>query len=230
MPQKECQDAAELILVELKKFAPELIRHAVKKTGWTEDNRAELIAAIIETKHSSHTEQVSDLPYTQVMSPRFGDLQEAIESRENRYDRSKAAARLSSVYVEWVDISIAELRDLNRHRTGGKEIIYCHRGFYLCDEIDRTKYVKNINEHSDLLDFVTKNEEYHKFLPYALRLGSQCIFSHCMQMDKFTYEAELRTGTGAHFRYAKHLRDAVEEVKKKLSEDYNPKLGDNAPE
>ena len=27
--------------------------------------------------------------------------------------------------------------------------------------------------------------------------------------DKFIYEAELRTGAGSHFRYAKHLHDAL---------------------
>jgi hypothetical protein len=40
-------------------------------------------------------------------------------------------------------------------------------------------------------------------------LGTQYFFEHTTTADKFLYEAELRTGTGAHFRYAQHLRDAL---------------------
>jgi len=40
-------------------------------------------------------------------------------------------------------------------------------------------------------------------------LGTQFPFEHLTTGDKFIYEAELRTGTGAHFRYAEHLRDAL---------------------
>jgi hypothetical protein len=42
-----------------------------------------------------------------------------------------------------------------------------------------------------------------------LLLGSQFRFEHTTTLDKFVYEAELRTGTGAHFRYASHLRDSI---------------------
>ena len=37
----------------------------------------------------------------------------------------------------------------------------------------------------------------------------QFAFEHITTADKFIYEAELRTGAGSHFRYAKHLRDAL---------------------
>nr|MDQ2730535.1 hypothetical protein [Armatimonadota bacterium] len=39
---------------------------------------------------------------------------------------------------------------------------------------------------------------------------TQYPFEHSTTADKFIYEAELRTGTGAHFRYARHLHDALE--------------------
>jgi hypothetical protein len=44
---------------------------------------------------------------------------------------------------------------------------------------------------------------------YSLLLGTQFPFEHTTTADKFIYEAELRTGTGAHYRYAQHLRDAL---------------------
>jgi hypothetical protein len=40
---------------------------------------------------------------------------------------------------------------------------------------------------------------------YSLLLGAQTPFEHTTHADKFIYEAELRTGMGAHFRYAEHL-------------------------
>jgi hypothetical protein len=40
---------------------------------------------------------------------------------------------------------------------------------------------------------------------YSLLLGAQTPFEHSTHADKFIYEAELRTGMGAHFRYAEHL-------------------------
>jgi hypothetical protein len=44
---------------------------------------------------------------------------------------------------------------------------------------------------------------------YWTLLGTEYPFEHVTTADKFIYEAELRTGVGAHFRYAKHLRDAL---------------------
>jgi hypothetical protein len=44
---------------------------------------------------------------------------------------------------------------------------------------------------------------------YSLLLGAQTPFEHGTHADKFIYEAELRTGMGAHFRYAEHLSAAL---------------------
>jgi len=44
---------------------------------------------------------------------------------------------------------------------------------------------------------------------YSLLLGAQTPFEHGTHGDKFIYEAELRTGMGAHFRYAEHLSAAL---------------------
>ena len=44
---------------------------------------------------------------------------------------------------------------------------------------------------------------------YWMLLGTQLDFEHVTTADKFIYEAELRTGTGSHYRYAQHLHDAL---------------------
>ena len=53
---------------------------------------------------------------------------------------------------------------------------------------------------------------------YSLLLGAQTPFEHSTQADKFIYEAELRTGMGAHFRYAEHLSAALREFTRQVPE------------
>jgi hypothetical protein len=42
-------------------------------------------------------------------------------------------------------------------------------------------------------------------------LGVQTPFEHSTHADTFIYEVELRTGMGAHFRYAEHLTAVCQE-------------------
>jgi hypothetical protein len=53
---------------------------------------------------------------------------------------------------------------------------------------------------------------------YSLLLGAQTPFEHSTHADKFIYEAELRTGMGAHFRYAEHLGAALREFFRQVPE------------
>ena len=53
---------------------------------------------------------------------------------------------------------------------------------------------------------------------YGLVLGSQTPFEHSTTADKFIYEAELRTGMGAHYRYAEHLGAALREFVRQVPE------------
>ena len=44
---------------------------------------------------------------------------------------------------------------------------------------------------------------------YFTNLGHQYYFEHSTTADKFLYEMELRTGVGAHYRYAQHCKDML---------------------
>jgi hypothetical protein len=44
---------------------------------------------------------------------------------------------------------------------------------------------------------------------YFTKLGTQYYFEHTTMADKFIYEMELRTGIGAHYKYAEHCRDIL---------------------
>jgi hypothetical protein len=111
-------------------------------------------------------------------------------------------------------MAIAELRDLNRHRTGTKSARLLHGGFYIPYE---TRQVFAQDESMAAWAFATNEalliaDNRPDLAPYALSLGSQVTFRHTTQLDKYVYTAELRTGAGAHFRYAKHYADSVQGI------------------
>lgn len=90
-------------------------------------------------------------------------------------------------------------------------------GFYSAlDELP-----ENENEFSQALKNLamtfkntTKNaqkmiQDQDKFYIYFTSLGHQYYFEHTTTADKFLYEMELRTGVGAHYKYAEHCSEAL---------------------
>ena len=55
-------------------------------------------------------------------------------------------------------------------------------------------------------ELMKENPEYI----YFTNLGHKYYFEHTTTADKFIYEMELRTGVGAHYKYAEHCRKALE--------------------
>jgi hypothetical protein len=104
-------------------------------------------------------------------------------------------------------MALAELRDLNRHRTGNRHTPLIQAGFYLPPEIDREAHRTLLSEQMALTrELLDRGSPAYV---YSLLLGAQTPFEHSTHADKFIYEAELRTGMGAHFRYAEHLSAAL---------------------
>ena len=52
-------------------------------------------------------------------------------------------------------------------------------------------------------------KEYSEYI-YFTNLGHKYYFEHTTTTDKFLYEMELRTGVGAHYKYAEHCHKALE--------------------
>jgi thymidylate synthase ThyX len=214
LPQPEAQTLAAKLKVELNNYTPKLLRHARPKKGWHLRAENDLKRA---TKPTSD-EHINIRDKTEVtITTEFSDeeIAEAINSRENRYDACDVPACATQLQVKWNNISIAELRDLNRHRTGFRYSSLAHLGLYLPPEIpiseDLALYLT-----TELPAFIKLQEKTPHLFPYFRLLGSQTDFSHQMQLDKFVYTAELRTGRGSHFRYVKHYHDAVNCLSKTL--------------
>ena len=136
-------------------------------------------------------------------------MAEALQHRTNRYGYQGKATRRMRVSFAWNNMAIAELRDLNRHRTGHRYTPLIQAGFYLPPEIKHAAHQSLLEEQAALTrELMTRGSAAYV---YSLLLGAQTPFEHSTQADKFIYEAELRTGMGAHFRYAEHLSAALHE-------------------
>jgi hypothetical protein len=132
---------------------------------------------------------------------------EALRHRANRYGYQGTATRRMRVTFAWNNLALAELRDLNRHRTGHRYTPLIQAGFYLPPEIRHADHAALLEEQRALTGELLQRGS--PAYVYSLLLGAQTPFEHSTHADKFIYEAELRTGMGAHFRYAEHLSAAL---------------------
>jgi len=144
--------------------------------------------------------------------------------RTNRYSPFGSPIARMSVKFAWQGISFGEIRDLNRHRTGTKYCPLIPLGFYgSTDQIPNSSNLNLTNNIYELYENFksTTNQarelmKEHPEYIYFTSLGHKYYFEHTTTADKFLYEMELRTGVGAHYKYAEHCR----EVLKKWYEKY----------
>jgi len=120
------------------------------------------------------------------------------------------------VTFAWNNLAVAELRDLNRHRTGHRYTPLIQAGFYLPPEVPPGPHAALLADQLELTRELLRRGS--PAYVYSLLLGAQTPFEHSTHADKFVYEAELRTGMGAHFRYAAHLSAALAEFFRQVPE------------
>ncbi len=222
LPQPEARAAASLICEVLLKTSPRLMRHSQAEKSYEEQARQELALSLALGR-----ERLSDAPLPDEVwvhvdrsapswLPSSQPLAEALRHRANRYGQQGIATRRMRVAFGWNNLALAELRDLNRHRTGNRYTPLIQAGFYLPKEIERAPHAELLREQKELTRELM--ERGSPAYVYSLLLGAQTPFEHSTNADKFIYEAELRTGMGAHFRYAEHLSAALREFFKQVPE------------
>jgi thymidylate synthase ThyX len=222
----EPRECGEQIKRELGLAVPRLLRHATEKASMREGQARQF--ALLRVLAADSVSPLRDfaaietdaepLAFLDVDAP-AGITQESLAGdlsfHDNRYAWMGDDLRRTSVRFGWNAVAMAEIRDLNRHRTGAK---YCPMnpvGFYCAkDELPR-------NSDSDPLSALARvgkemSAEAARLLRdgrpeyiYWTLLGTQYPFEHTTTADKFLYEAELRTGVGSHYRYARHLHDVL---------------------
>jgi thymidylate synthase ThyX len=213
LPQPEARAAAKLIRDELLKQSPRLMRHSFAEKSYEEQARQELAASCALGRERLSSTPLVDEVWVHVdratppWLPETQPLPEALRHRANRYGHQGTATRRMRVTFAWNNLALAELRDLNRHRTGHRHTPLIQAGFYLPPEIDPVPHARTLQDQLALTRQLLERQS--PAYVYSLLLGAQTPFEHSTHGDKFIYEAELRTGMGAHFRYAEHLSSAL---------------------
>ena len=213
LPHPEARAAAKLIRDELLKMSPRLMRHSSAEKSYEEQARQELATSLRLGLERLSSEQLADDVWVHVdrAAPPFltesQPVAESLRHRANRYGYQGTATRRMRVSFAWNNMALAELRDLNRHRTGHRCTPVIQAGFYLPPEIDRAAHATLLADQRELTRELMRRGS--PAYVYSLLLGAQTPFEHSTHADKFIYEAELRTGMGAHFRYAEHLSAAL---------------------
>jgi len=213
LPHPEAKAAAKLIRDELLKQSPRLMRHSTAEASYVEQARQELLTSLALGRERLSAEALADDVWVKVdreCPPWLAERQpvaEALRHRANRYGQQGTATRRMRVTFAWNNMALAELRDLNRHRTGHRYTPLIQAGFYLPPEIQRASHAALLADQLELTrELMARGSPAYV---YSLLLGAQTPFEHSTQADKFIYEAELRTGMGAHYRYAEHLSAAL---------------------
>jgi hypothetical protein len=189
------------------------MRHSSAEKSFEAQAAQELAASIALGRARLSSAQLADEVWVHVdraTPPFLGETQpiaESLRHRANRYGQQGTATRRMRVSFAWNNMALAELRDLNRHRTGHRYTPLIQAGFYLPPEIDRAPHAGLLAEQLALTRELL--ERGSPAYVYSLLLGAQTPFEHSTHADKFIYEAELRTGMGAHYRYAEHLSAAL---------------------
>jgi hypothetical protein len=209
----EARAAAALIRDELLKQSPRLMRHSFAEKSFEEQARQELASSISAGLAELSCAPLADRVWVGVdrsappWLPNDQPVPEALRHRANRYGQQGRATRRMRVTFAWNNMALAELRDLNRHRTGNRHTPLIQAGFYLPPEISRADHKALLGDQMELTrELMARGSPSYV---YSLLLGAQTPFEHGTHADKFIYEAELRTGMGAHFRYAEHLSAAL---------------------
>ncbi|HTL67070.1 MAG TPA: FAD-dependent thymidylate synthase [Lacunisphaera sp.] len=222
LPMPEARAAAKLLRDELLKQSPRLMRHSFAEASHQEQARQELASSLRLGLARLSTKPLPDEVWVKVdreAPPWLREEQpvaEALRHRTNRYGYQGTATRRMRVTFAWNNLAIAELRDLNRHRTGQRYTPLIQAGFYLPPEIRAAPHRALLEEQAALArELMARGSPAYV---YALLLGAQTPFEHSTHADKFIYEAELRTGMGAHFRYAEHLSAALREFNRQVPE------------
>jgi len=209
----EAQKLGSALSAELQLVTPRLLHHATAKPSFEAGIREEfellLHDCMLSPNPSTPTLEVS-LPAGVTEET----LAHALSFHDNRYAYFGQALRRTSVRFSWPAVPIAEIRDLNRHRTGSKYCPIIPQSFYgALDQAPEYRSLRTLCEGIGQRAVTDAKMWLRDELPefvYWMNLGTELPFEHTTTANQFLYEAELRTGLGAHYKYAELLREMLE--------------------
>ena len=211
VPYLELNTIGEKLKEELEFATPRLIKHATYKQE-THDVFLQSFEALKKSKVSVGSD---DGAYLRLYEDKKMNLKNDLKNRKNRYSLCGDAVRMLPITFGWKRIAFAELRDLNRHRTGNKLSLFKPNGFHtVVDQAPDAKSKKTLSLLSKypfklVLQMHKKIAKNDFTYVYDYLLGHTMPFEHTTTLEKYIYEAELRTGIGAHYRYAAHMKNTL---------------------
>ena len=230
-PLPEPQRLGALIRSELEIAAPRMIKYSKCTEATQQAIGREFENLVRQARNAPPSSPATPTDFKDLAAPYLslllpdgispGEIADDLAYHSNRYAPVGTSLQRIGVRFGWSALAFAEIRDLNRHRTGNKYCPQVPRGFYFAlDQIPGAS-IQFERHKAELLRVASvgslASAEAAKSLSagvpsyiYWSLLGTEFPFEHVTTADNFIYEAELRTGLGAHFRYAKHLRDALE--------------------
>jgi thymidylate synthase ThyX len=218
LPHPETKACAALLREELKKFVPRLTKHSfADESSLAQSESLYTYAIDFITTNGVATNNIPDETFLSLEKsvPSFlGNTQsypDAFTGKKNRYSIAGTTVRRCMVRAAWNNMAIAELRDLNRHRSGFRFSPLTPVGFYCPPGVSHPRMNELLTMKKTIIEKTVASGQATSFI-YALLLGSQVPFEHSTHLDKFIYEIELRTGMGAHYRYAEHLSSAYDKL------------------
>ena len=211
----EARRAAGLLRGELEKFTPRLIRHShpdeaatAQAANWLSGSQRWIREQGVGTENLPDEVFVAVERSAPPFLPAGQSVPDAFRGKTNRYSITGEAIRRMFVRAGWNNVALAELRDLNRHRSGCRFTPLIPAGFFLPPDVRPAGLASFLARYRALVVALASADAAPGAHFYGYFLGTQTPFEHSTHADKFIYEVELRTGLGAHFRYAEHLAAA----------------------
>lgn len=137
-------------------------------------------------------------------------------SRYPVYPRNEKQAEISKIDpIVWAftNITVAELRDVNRHRSGNRSILWCPTGFWSATESQMEEGLAKTEEARQAL--LSGDTEWC----FKLLLGSQLEgITRSTYMNYALYEIQLRTEKAAHFKYKEAYLDLAKQIGLEIKE------------
>ena len=132
------------------------MRHSFAEKSFEEQARQELASSLKAGLASLSSAPLADQVWVGVDSsappwfPQEQPVPEALRHRANRYGQQGMATRRMRVTFAWNNMALAELRDLNRHRTGNRHTPLIQAGFYLPPDIPRSDHEELLRDQREL--------------------------------------------------------------------------------
>jgi len=218
LPLREAKICADMLRTELSKFVPRMVRHTNSDDA-SIAQASQLSSFAIRTMQQNgiHLSRLPDDIFCRIDNtapgflPYLQTVEDSFTGKSHRYSTVGNTIKRMMIRCAWNNMAVAELRDLNRHRSGYRFSPLIPVGFYCPDDIYHPRTEELLQKKRAFLEKIIKSDAGPCYV-YGFLLGTQVPFEHSTHLDKFIYEIELRTGLGAHFRYAEHLTLAYRKI------------------